>query len=1129
MSEYTGMTPTVIIGLGGTGKEILIKIRRMIVEQYGSLDALPIVSFLHIDTEQNAKVSEPQTVLKQDISLRPIEQIWAKVEDAKAILNKLSSYSYLEEWFPGELKGTDSILAGAGQIRSLGRFAFALNYQLIKDYFTKAKGRIVGHEKFMLDRWKVQLDKGVNIFVVCSLSGGTGSGMVMDLAYNLRDWVPPSELPQTCAFLVLPGAFSGLGDRVIANAYAALMELNHYSRSDTRFDVQYSDSQSDRITAQTGQDLPFNFTYLVGNNNDKVTFPSLGAVLEMVAQNVFLDFTSGFSQYKKLVRDNVRKHWASPDALGYPQNFMSFGLSSIEFPVERVLNACSARLAARLVDWWSNPTPAPSAMSDLIRTEILPGLFLAETEHDHQIIDSISLGDNKKPYAKEVADWVASIRKRRNDLNIPFENLQRFISNEQEKYAPHFHDSGTDPKRWSDYFQKMWDNVSWLIPEKRKELREAVYQMVEDRFRGPKFTRQFLEVLIEVFADFRSKFEQDRQKHWLPRERSAQNALQTLLKQIDNHAQQFMMLNRKKVIEDDFQAIMQALESIYVSKVEVKARTLGVMLLDGLREEIDQLLVDLTAFEGVLETVHTQLKDKEQVYTRETRGLTVNGILLYDDKEIAAAYDKTVADKEETLCQTLSQQVLEELQLRLFGLYQYDALKTKDLYQRLLGQAMDVFRRSSQLDISTARKFLEQYPTVEQQEAQIKTTFEKSEPFLRLSQEQKKLGWEDKLEKYQKLVGIQGGSKPTDPAVGMILPMIRKTSTVTEKEIRPLNDPYHIFFVQELGAFPLRLIEGMERMRSLYRAVTQADKNPLHTHQDFRQFKDIMPETSNERQARYNLMLAQALGLVRQEDNRITGFAEVKFTYREKQTGFDKTEVLGATWQEAEDYLLTDQNRRLAEMLDESIRAIGEQAATKFEKQNLYDQLMAYLSHQEQTIPGGRDNPDYQRIHEAVSDFVKSHRLFIASEGSTNRSIMSQLDTLGGSSAEASLTTNSTSRTSESGSSPEDLEKYTKLVETCYRRGTPSDMELQLLEKFRQKYGISPEVAQAIAAQFAPQDTIEQAAAEFGLMFRAFLDNDGEIDLEEQAQLLELQEELGLTNEQVETIETNIREELGRL
>jgi len=66
-----------------------------------------------------------------------------------------------------------------------------------------------------------------------------------------------------------------------------------------------------------------------------------------------------------------------------------------------------------------------------------------------------------------------------------------------------------------------------------------------------------------------------------------------------------------------------------------------------------------------------------------------------------------------------------------------------------------------------------------------------------------------------------------------------------------------------------------------------------------------------------------------------------------------------------------------------------------------------------------------------------------------------------------------------------------------------------------------------IAAQYQPQDTLEQAAAEFALMFRAFLDNDGEIDLEEQAQLLDLQEELGLTNDQVAIIEENVRSELA--
>jgi uncharacterized membrane protein YebE (DUF533 family) len=46
-------------------------------------------------------------------------------------------------------------------------------------------------------------------------------------------------------------------------------------------------------------------------------------------------------------------------------------------------------------------------------------------------------------------------------------------------------------------------------------------------------------------------------------------------------------------------------------------------------------------------------------------------------------------------------------------------------------------------------------------------------------------------------------------------------------------------------------------------------------------------------------------------------------------------------------------------------------------------------------------------------------------------------------------------------------------------------------------------------------------------MFRAFVENDGNIDLEEQGQLIELQEELGLTTEQANIIEQNIREELG--
>ncbi len=1102
MSEYRGMTPTVVVGLGGTGKEVIIRIRRMIVEVYGSLDALPIVSFLHIDTEQNAKVSEPQVVLKQNIALSPAEEIWAKVDNAKAMLNQLPSYNYLEEWFPNQLTGTDSILAGAGQIRALGKFAFSVNYQIIKNSFNNAKMRIAGHEKLMLDRWGVQLDKGINIFVVCSLCGGTGSGMVLDLAYNLRDWVSPSELPQTSAYLILPGAFSGLGDRVIANAYAALMELNHYSRNDTRFEFQYSGNSSDRISPQSSRDVPFNFCYLVSNSNDKVTIPRLGGVLEMVAQNIFLDFSSGFSQYKKLVRDNICKHWSSPDAFGYPQNFIAFGLSSVQFPVQRVLQACSSRLAYQVVTWWTNPTPAPTAMRDLLQTEILPNLQLAESDTQHQMLDSISLGNNMKPYSKEVADWVASLRKRRNDLNIPFENLQRFITVSQEKYSPHFNDSDTDPRRWSDYFQKMWDNLNYLKVQKRTELRDLITKMLEDRFRGPKFVRQFLEVLLEVLNDYRSQFDQMRQKNLLPREQSSASNLQVLLKQIDDHAKQFNPLNKKAVIEEDFNKIMQELESLYSSKVEIKARTLGVLLLDTLKEEVNRLLVDLTEFDQNLDRLRLTLQERERTYIQETATLTVNGILLYDAKDVDQVYGQIIQDKQDAICQQISQDILEELGVALFELHKFDQLRIKDLLERLLNRSADEFVSQVQLQISSARKFLEQYPTLEQQEAQIKTTFEKSEPFLRFSVEQIQKGWENKMEKRQTLIGVQGGDKPTESAVKAILPMIRKAGTISDKDIRPLNDPYHIFFVREVGAFPLRLIEGMEKMRTVYRAVNQSDKNPLHCHQDHRQFQDFMPSSSEEEQAKQNLLLAKAFGLVTKQENRVTRFEEVRFSYQDRQTGLDKVQVLGATWEEAGENLLSDQNRKIRDLLTDEIKVIGERATTKLQKQELYQKLRDCLQELENTVSGGKDSLDYQNAESAIENYIKQHNLVVT---------LPQPST-------PNLQTSSTSPLAD-----ENLEKFRKLVGTCYRSGSPSPNELKLIEKFRQKYNITPEVAEQIIAKVSPQVKPQVALEEYELMYRAFLENDGEIDVEEQAQLLELQEELGLTNEQVNRIEVEIR------
>ncbi len=37
------LMPTIIIGLGGTGKEVLLRLRRQFVEKYGSINEFPII------------------------------------------------------------------------------------------------------------------------------------------------------------------------------------------------------------------------------------------------------------------------------------------------------------------------------------------------------------------------------------------------------------------------------------------------------------------------------------------------------------------------------------------------------------------------------------------------------------------------------------------------------------------------------------------------------------------------------------------------------------------------------------------------------------------------------------------------------------------------------------------------------------------------------------------------------------------------------------------------------------------------------------------------------------------------------------------------------------------------------
>ncbi|NJR65306.1 MAG: hypothetical protein HC772_08280 [Leptolyngbyaceae cyanobacterium CRU_2_3] len=202
------MIPTILVGLGGTGAEVLLRVRQLTEANYGDLKRFPILSFLWIDTDKNYRVNQSAArSLLQDH-----EQLWATVKShqGRDMLADMHHYPWVESWFPKTLaQDINTLETGAGQIRTYGRLAFFCHYLKIREKFNAAHNQIKGHEDFMLDEHGIRvLSHAVNVFVVSSLSGGTGSGMIIDMAYCMRHWLQERESPVLTAITSLPNAFT---------------------------------------------------------------------------------------------------------------------------------------------------------------------------------------------------------------------------------------------------------------------------------------------------------------------------------------------------------------------------------------------------------------------------------------------------------------------------------------------------------------------------------------------------------------------------------------------------------------------------------------------------------------------------------------------------------------------------------------------------------------------------------------------------------------------------------------------------------------------------------------------------------------------------------------------------------
>lgn len=216
--EYSGdrLDPTILIGVGGLGVEVLTRLVDRLNDRYGPSSQWPPVEIIVLDSHTRSLTSRFR---EQDLDRVHVVPIPIKAADAYGSqTNELLKWLG-RRWFyniPRDLT--------TNGYRPLGRLALVSNGARVRTALSNVIGRIA--------QQSAATGRAPRVTLVGGVGGGTGSGALPDLTYAVRSELKRRGLPdETVQGLLLHATPRSQAerDKSRANAYALLRELHHYS------------------------------------------------------------------------------------------------------------------------------------------------------------------------------------------------------------------------------------------------------------------------------------------------------------------------------------------------------------------------------------------------------------------------------------------------------------------------------------------------------------------------------------------------------------------------------------------------------------------------------------------------------------------------------------------------------------------------------------------------------------------------------------------------------------------------------------------------------------------------------------------------------------------------------------
>ncbi len=357
------LRPTLIIGAGGTGYETVVRVKARFQESFPP-ELLQQIRYVVFDTDTNHP--PVRNSLGEMVYLEPgLELFQIGGVPVKGIIDNQSNYPEIAQELELKKLPRLDLTKGAKQVRQLGRLAFFYHFQRIRKVIENALRDVLNISHSQRGSSEVQ---AINAFFITSACGGTGSGVMLDIAYLTRHlakkWGIPVDFISSTGVIVLPEAFTKVPAsneaQIRANASAMLAEIDHFMTYGD-FDAAYPDK-----THVVDSRPPFSLTYLVGASNERnQTVEDLNQLTPVLAEALFLQAGSYLGASVDSVFDNIPTS-TSEDINGYLRSYSMVGASTLRFNAQRVRNACAYRLVREIVDIFLDTHRAPRNTQDAV-------------------------------------------------------------------------------------------------------------------------------------------------------------------------------------------------------------------------------------------------------------------------------------------------------------------------------------------------------------------------------------------------------------------------------------------------------------------------------------------------------------------------------------------------------------------------------------------------------------------------------------------------------------------------------------------------------------------------------------------------------------------------------------------